>query len=338
MPPKSLELEPSSYRFFQSQFTKPVWPPKETSLAGGTAIITGANVGLGFATAEAVLALNLSHLVIAVRTVSKGEAAASKLRQRFPKAKIDVWQVDMLSHKSVQDFAKKCETLDRIDFVILNAGTQNATFSKSPEGHEATFQVNYLSTVLLATLLLPTLKHKSPAGRPGRLTIVNSGTALMVKVPNPKDEPALAWYDDEPKFSPASTYWYSKALAHFWILKLAERVRADDVVVNLVDPGLVRSTDLQRNANFILRGIAWLAKWLIARSLAQGASTFVDAAVVRGKETHGSYVMDWKIFHYTKSLYEADGQELAGRIWDETLEMLSFIDINGILNSLSEEK
>ncbi|KAJ4259852.1 hypothetical protein NW757_001801 [Fusarium falciforme] len=338
MPPKSLELKPDSYRFFQSQFTKPVWPPKETSLANGTGIITGANVGLGFAAAKAVLALNLSHLVIGVRTVSKGEAAAAKLRSNFPKAKIDVWQVDMLSHESVQAFAKKCETLDRIDFAILNAGTQNMAFTRSPEGHESTFQVNYLSTVLLATLLLPTLKKKAPAGKPGRLTIVNSGTSLMVKVPDPKDEPALAWYDDESKFSPTSTYWYSKALAHFWILKLAERVNPDDVIVNLVDPGLVRSTDLQRNANVIVRTIAWFAKWIIARSLEQGASTFVDAAIVKGKETHGSYVMDWKIFHYTKAVYEEYGQELASRIWDETLEMLSFVDINGILNSLSEKK
>ncbi|RSL80916.1 hypothetical protein CEP52_017304 [Fusarium oligoseptatum] len=322
MPPKSLELEPDSYRFFKSQFAKPVWPPKETSLAGGTGIITGANVGLGFAAAETVLALDLSHLVIAVRTVSKGEAAASKLRRKFPKARIDVWQVDMLSHESVQTFAKKCETLDRIDFAILNAGTQNMAFTRSPEGHESTFQVNYLSTVLLATLLLPTLKKKAPAGKPGRLTIVNSGTSLMVKS----------------KFSPASTYWYSKALAHFWILKLAERVKPEDVIVNLVDPGLVRSTDLQRNANFIVRSIAWFAKWIIARSLEQGASTFVDAAIVKGKETHGSYVMDWKIFHYTQAMYEPYGQELAGRIWDETVEMLSFVDVNGILNSLSVEK
>jgi hypothetical protein len=41
---------------------------------------------------------------------------------------------------------------------------------------------------------------------------------------------------------------------------------------------------------------------------------------------------------YTKAVYEDYGLELAGRIWDETLEMLSFVDINGILNSLSEKK
>jgi len=41
---------------------------------------------------------------------------------------------------------------------------------------------------------------------------------------------------------------------------------------------------------------------------------------------------------YTKAVYEDYGLELAGRIWDETLEMLSFVDVNGILNSLSEKK
>ncbi|KAJ4311629.1 hypothetical protein N0V84_010343 [Fusarium piperis] len=186
-----------------------------------------------------------------------------------------------LTHESIQAFAKKCETLDRIDFAILNAGTQNTAFTRSPEGHESTFQDNYLSTVLLATLLLPTLKKKATAGNPGRLTIVNSGTSLMVKVPNPKDEPALACYDDESKFSPLAL---------------------------------------------------------------QGARPFLDpqaGGACQGGRCYRQprgWIADTNGSSYAKAVYEADEQELAGRIWDETLEMLSFVDIDGILNSLSQQK
>jgi NAD(P)-dependent dehydrogenase (short-subunit alcohol dehydrogenase family) len=300
MAPKSLELTPDDYRFFRSQITKPVPIPKDISLSDSTIIITGANTGIGYGAAEQFLSMNLKRLIIAVRSLSKGEAAAATLRAKYPSAEILVWQVDMTSYKSVQDFAKKCETIDRIDLVILNAGIQMTKFELSPEGHETSFQVNYLSTVLLATLLLPTLKQKAPAGQPGHLTIVNSGTALMADFPNAKDENVLDFYDKEAFFSsganPLPSYSRTKALAHFWIVKLAERVKAEDVIVSLVDPGLVGGTSLTRDqGNIVVRYILALVNWLTARSIKNGASTFVQAGVVMGKESHGSYTMDWRI-------------------------------------------
>ncbi|KAF4991274.1 hypothetical protein FGRMN_7934 [Fusarium graminum] len=338
MAPKSLDLVPDDYRFFRSQFTKQVPLPTDISLANSTIIITGGNTGIGYTAAESFLAMDLKRLVIAVRTPSKGEAAAAKLRAKYPSAEVLVWEVDMVSYKSVEAFAKKCETLDRIDLAILNAGTQTAEFTLSPEGHETSFQVNYLSTVLLATLLLPTLKQKAPTGQPGHLTIVNSGTALTAEFPNAQDENVLPFYDDKNNFSaganPLPSYAKTKALAHFWILKLSERVNADDVVVNLVDPGLIRNTGLQQQGIAVVRYISAVFKWFLARSLEQGASTFVQAGVVLGKESHGSYIMDWRIHHYTKFLYTAEGRAFADKVWYETLKEFSFVDVDGILKSL----
>ncbi|KAF4950071.1 hypothetical protein FSARC_13305 [Fusarium sarcochroum] len=336
MAPKSLELAPDSYRFLRSQCEKQVPIPSDISLAGGTIIITGGNTGLGYATGETFLSMNLSRLIIAVRTPSKGEAAAAKLRAKYPNAQVDVWKVDMISHKSVQDFVDKCETLDRIDLALLNAGTQMLTFEKSPQGHETSFQVNYLSTILLATLLLPILKQKSPPGKPGRLTIVSSGTALMAEYPSAKNERVLPYYEDEANFSrpnPTPTYGAHKGLAHFWIVKLAERVKADDVVVNLVDPGLVKDTALQDQGNILWRSMGRAIKSIIGRTLEQGASTFVQAGVVMGKESHGSYIMDWRIHHYTQLLHTASGLAFADKVWNETYELLS-LDVNSTLNSL----
>ncbi|KAK7426259.1 hypothetical protein QQZ08_007289 [Neonectria magnoliae] len=335
MVPKSLQLTPDSYHFFQSQLAKPLAIPKGTSLAGATAIVTGANVGLGFQCAQSLLDLGLSRLIIAVRTPSKGEAAAATLRKKSPAATIEVWQVDMLSYDSIKAFAAKCETLARIDFAILNAGAVEGTFKPSPQGHETMFQVNYLSTVFLATLLLPTLKSKAPPGKPGRLTIVNSGTALIPKFANAKSDPFLAYYDDESHFDATDSYASSKALAHFWIVKLAERVRAEDVVVNLVDPGLVKGTSLHRSINVVFKAIFTAVKALTGRTMEQGASTFIDAAVVRGEESHGSYLMDWKIFAYNAAVYGSDGEALRDRIWNETLSALPLANIDMILDSVS---
>lgn len=299
MAPKSLDLVADDYHFFRSQFTKPVPLPQDLSLSESTIIITGANTGIGYATAEKLLSLSLKRLVIAVRSPSKGESAAVELRAKYSKAEILVWQVDMLSHKSVEDFANQCKTLDRIDLAILNAGSQWTRFELSPEGHESSFQVNYLSTVLLATLLLPTLKQKAPSGQPGRLTIVNSGTSLMADFPNANDDKVLSYYDNKAYFSggvnPIPSYGKHKALAHFWIYKLVERLGSDDVIVNLVDPGLVGNTGLQQQGKFVVRHIIAVVKWLLARNLEQGASTLVQAGVVMGKESHGSYIMDWRI-------------------------------------------
>ncbi|UKZ57167.1 hypothetical protein TrVGV298_011019 [Trichoderma virens] len=128
------------YHFFRSQLAKPVLPPNGISVTGQTAILTGSNTGLGFACAKWLLELN------------------AELHKKHEGAQIDIWQLGMLSYKSVQNFAAKCRTLEGLDMAILNAGVIEQSFQLSPQGHEKMFQVNYLSTVLLAFLLLPILK------------------------------------------------------------------------------------------------------------------------------------------------------------------------------------
>ena len=86
----------------------------------------------------------------------------------------------MCSYDSVQTFAKSVDIkLSRIDIVILNAGHARLEYHKCEStGHEEDLQVNYLSTILLTVLLLPTLKAKSPPGKPKHLTF--SSAALMM--------------------------------------------------------------------------------------------------------------------------------------------------------------
>ncbi|OLN81343.1 Dehydrogenase/reductase SDR family member 13-like protein 2 [Colletotrichum chlorophyti] len=314
--------------------TKARMPPDDLSLAGQTAIVTGANAGLGLTCARMMLEHKLSHLIITVRSKEKGEAAATTLRDQHPTAKIEVWMLDMLSYQSIQDFANRCSTLSRIDVVILNAGMVRQDFHLSPTGHEEIFQVNYLSTALLAILLLPVLKPKKPAKKPARLTIVNSGTSLMAKFPEHEKESIIAGFDDEKIFDPVDRYATSKLVGHLFIIKLVEYAKKEDVVVNLVDPGLCKGTGLHRHLNGGIRAIFTAVKAVTARSLEEGASTYLDAALVRGEETHGSYLMDWDIYPFAPFVYTEEGKTSRERLWDETLQELEFAGVRSILDSM----
>lgn len=297
MVPASYNLPPvGQIKIWKSQIVKPHYPPASLSLAGQTVLLTGGNQGLGYGCAEWLIELGVSSIILPVRTVSTGEAAAKELRKKNSKVVIDVWQLDMLSYKSVQALAERCKGLDRLDAAILNAGTTSFSFEKGPEGHEKVLQVNYLSTVLLAMLLLPVLKAKSQAGKPGRLTIVNSGTALISKFPQRKADHILKAMDDEKQYDTVDSYGVTKELGHFWLFKLSELVKKEDVVVNLVDPGLVKGTQLLRTLPGPIGTVVSAVKSVIGRTIRDGSSCYVDACFVQGEESHGSYVADWKIY------------------------------------------
>jgi NAD(P)-dependent dehydrogenase (short-subunit alcohol dehydrogenase family) len=299
---KSLEMQPNmgspASMFFKSQLgIKAPKLPKDLNLSGKVAIVTGASTGLGFYCCIHLLSFKLPHVIIAVRSIKKGEDAAFKLRTQFPSAKIEVWELEMSSYVSIQAFVCRVEKdLTRLDIAILNAGLVKQEYNVvESTGHEETIQVNYLSTVLLSILLLPALRTKSPPGVPGRLSIVGSGTALAAKFPNRNEVPLLKSFDNEAVWDPNERYGCSKLLAHYFMAKFANYVNPKNVIVNLVDPGLCKGSGLFRNVTGI-QSIIWaIVKSATGRTLEVGSSAYVDAAVVKGKETHGCFVMDWQI-------------------------------------------
>lgn len=287
--------------FVKSQFfVKPVPPPSSISLQGQTAIVTGSNSGLGLAAVGVLLEYHVSHIIMAVRTVEKGEKVAAPLRKAHPKAKIEVWQLDMLSYESVQAFAAKCSTLPRLDKVLLNAGSLMADFETNKStGHESTIQVNYLSTALLAILLLPILKAKRVSDAPGRMTIVASGLALTSKFPNRDANPLLPSFDVPADWSAADAmerYSVSKTLVIMFLQRLAEIIDPSVVIVNTIEPGFIKGSGLQKNVPPLLRAITAVVKSLTGRTTQQGAWAHADALFVKGAESHGSLVMNWELY------------------------------------------
>ncbi|CAG9970398.1 unnamed protein product [Clonostachys byssicola] len=316
--------------FFSSQFCKrSKHLPLGTSLSGQTGIITGASSGIGHACAKMLLDLEISHLIISALTQAEADFTVGILRERHPNAKIDGWVLDLTSYQSIHDFVARCATqLSRIDFAILNAGAAFGYFKRCEKtGHEMVFQVNFLSTMLLSVLLVPVLKSKDPPGRPSRLVIVNSGTAMHAEFPQHKAERILPAFDVEENFDPMGQYANTKFLAHLFVDKLSRFVSPDDVVINLVDPGLTSGTNILEGASMSTQiGFNWL-RAIAGRSLEDAASAYIDAIVTRGKDSHGSFIMDWDIYPYGKFYYDPKREEIQEKLWDEMLKEFEFATI-----------
>lgn len=301
--PSSKELPPSTAPFFPNQFiknqfcSKPQYPPEDADLSGKVAIVTGSNTGLGFECARQLLSYKLSRLIVAVRTASKGEDAAAKLRKQYPQATIEVWLLDMSSYESVQAFASRTEKeLPRLDIAILNAGIAGSQFKIVPDtGHEEALQVNYLSTMLLTILLLPVLKDKSPTGTPGRLTIVTTMLSIIAKFANKNANPLLPSFDDKKNFDVMDNYPKTKLLGQLFLWKLTDLVSSDDVIINMVEPGYTKGTELQRDAPIAVKAAMSVLKTVSARDVKLAVSTYLDAVIVKGKDSHGSILTNWEI-------------------------------------------
>jgi len=267
----------------------------------------GGSDGLGLLAGRHLLSLNLSRLILAVRSAEKGERVAAQFRKDFPSALIEVWPLEMTSYDSVQALAKRATAEfsgnKRLDIAILNAAVISPQLDVvKATGHCNVIQVNYISTVLLAILLIPVLRYR-PVGdkadcSPGRLSIVNSGMAYAGKFANKDKRPFLASFDDPKTWDASNQYAESKTLGHLFLVRLLDHLPAgieDEVVINLVDPGLCKGTALHRDANGFMAFFLNVSKALTGRSLEDGAWTYVDAILTKGKESHGCFIMDWEI-------------------------------------------
>ncbi|OHT92249.1 SDR family NAD(P)-dependent oxidoreductase [Mycobacterium syngnathidarum] len=124
---------------------------------GRTAIVTGANTGLGLETAKA-LAAKGAHVVLAVRNLTKGEAAAEWISRSVPHADLELQRLDLGSLASVREAADAIRNKhDHIDLLINNAGVMTPPKETTADGFELQFGTNHLGHFALTGLLLDRL-------------------------------------------------------------------------------------------------------------------------------------------------------------------------------------
>ena len=102
-------------------FVTPKYPTQ--SCEGKTIIVTGANVGLGYEAAKHFVRLGAEQVILAVRSLEKGKAAAATIESEERRSGVvDVWELDLGNYDSVKKFAKRVDGLKRVDVVLENAG------------------------------------------------------------------------------------------------------------------------------------------------------------------------------------------------------------------------
>lgn len=289
----------SQYLYRQFFVKAPTVTRRDANLQGKTAIVTGSNTGLGLEAARQLLDLGLSRLILAVRTVSKGEAARKELSSgRTPGAcEIDVWSLDLSSYESITRFAERAKSLERLDIAVLNAGLFKVAEEFHPfTGLEEDIQINYLSNALLTVLLLPALKKNAPT-HPGRLVLVSSDMAAWARFSERTAKPILgAFKQKAAKWDYQDRYGTSKLLGQLFLTELAQHVPASTVTLDAVNPGFCYGSELQREGKGTFLGFLFgVFTRVVGRPCRVGARSLVHAAVNFGQEAHGQYVEDGKL-------------------------------------------
>ncbi|RDL30819.1 uncharacterized protein BP5553_10164 [Venustampulla echinocandica] len=305
------------YRQF---FDHPPPIPLSTSLKGQTVLVTGANSGIGLEAARQCVRLDASLVILAVRSKDKGEAAKEDILKSNSGSQslVEVWLLDLESFKSVIAFGKRAQELPRLDVAMLNAGVFKFEWGTSPAGVESSLQTNHLSTALLSLLLLPVLRTTSHVRKsPPRLTFSSSEVHMWTSFKEKKADNILEHLNDKQHCKDfMDRYCVSKLLNVFWVLELVANVSRVDVTINLVNPGSV-DTGLHRDNK-----IFQVVDRIVGRTSDEGGRLLIDAAVVKGSETHGKYLSEARLVEVSAFVRSEEGAKIQKKLWSETREML----------------
>jgi NAD(P)-dependent dehydrogenase (short-subunit alcohol dehydrogenase family) len=233
--------------------------------SGRTAIVTGANSGIGFETAR-MLALRGAAVIIACRNPSKGEAALARIREEMPAAKVSLAALDPADLESVASFARDfAQHHDRLDLLIANAGVMVPPRSRTKQGFELQIGTNHLGHFALVAKLMPLLERTAGA----RIVVVASTAAHFGRI----DLDDLS--SERKAYRGWSAYGQSKLANLLFARELGRRLEGagSHVRVTAAHPGWT-ATDLQRTA-----GVARMLNPVFAMKPEDGALPTLRAAV-----------------------------------------------------------
>ncbi|ESO85369.1 hypothetical protein LOTGIDRAFT_154862 [Lottia gigantea] len=237
-------------------------------MTGKTAIVTGANVGIGKATALDLARRN-ARVILACRDLKKAEKAVKDIRGYTSNGELIVKQLDLASLKSVRQFCQDiCQEESHLDVLINNAGVFQCPYMKTEDGLEMQMGVNHFGHFLLTNLLLDLLKKSAPS----RVVIVSSALLKRGKIN----------FDDinsEESYSPSKGYANSKLANALFARELSQRLQGTGVNVYCLHPGVV-ATDLGRHlVPQALLGVLRPLAGLVLKTSTEGCQTVVYCSV-----------------------------------------------------------
>ena len=280
--------------------------------SGKCFIVTGANSGIGFEVSR-VLAARGARVLLACRDKAKTEAAMLKIRQLTASADLAFLPLDLADLASVRAAAELAANEPRIDALINNAGVLMPPLTRTKQGFEPQFGVNYLGHFALTALLLPKL-----AQTPGARVVITSSVAHRGG--------RIEWDDfkAEKSYKAYQRYADSKLACALFFFELDRRLRASGTPVAAVGchPGTI-ATPLYQNSR-INRILVWLMRPII-NAPTMGAWPALQAAT--GKITPGGYYGPRGFAELSGPSGEvslsrrAQDPDIAQRLWDVSVAM-----------------
>ncbi|OQD83891.1 hypothetical protein PENANT_c015G06595 [Penicillium antarcticum] len=291
------------------------------NLDGKVVLVTGGNAGIGKETILQLAKHRPSRIYMAARTESKARESIESLQgQLSSPADIRYLPLDLSSFKSIRAAADKFQAdSDRLDILILNAGTMGNPPTKTEEGFEVQLGTNHIGHFLLTKLLLPTLQktvdQDRAKGETPDVRVVTVASAAHVVGPSTFEDMVST-----PKLLAGSTwtrYGASKAANIFFAAELARRY--PDILSVAVHPGAVDSGLYGHT-----KDLSWMLKYSITatgsmffRTVTSGAFNSLWAVgTQKDKLVNGAY--------YSPVGYRCGGAafvqkaDVASKLWDWT--------------------
>lgn len=278
---------------------------------GRTAVITGANTGLGFETAKA-LAEKGANVVIAVRNTDKGKQAAARIT-----GNVEVQELDLTSLASIREAAESLKgRFDKIDLLINNAGVMTTPKGTTKDGFELQFGTNHLGHFALTGLLLDALLDVEGA----RIVTVSSNGHKMGGAIHWDD---LQW---ERSYNRMGAYTQSKLANLMFTYELQRRLAPRGKTIAVAAHPGTSNTELARNLPSAVQPAMAAVANVIAQSAAGGALPSLRAATdpgVLGGQYYGpANLAQWRgapvVVASSDRSYDLDQQR---RLWTVSEEL-----------------
>jgi len=291
-------------------------------LSGRTAVVTGANAGLGLQAAR-VLAGRGAQVVLACRSVDKAGRAAEQITAASPGAAASVVRLDLASQSSVRSAAAEIRArFPRVDLLINNAGVMEVPYLRTEDGFELTLATNHLGPFALTGLLLDRLADGA------RIVTMSSISHLRGVI-------AFGDLQSERSYDPERAYCQSKLANLLFTYELDRRLRAagSSVAAVACHPGVVY-TDLFANSTraeqFLLSPSMRIVNFWAVQNARMGALPELRAAAdpsARGGEYFGPRRYGLRRRFYTgypavvESSTRSHDQADQARLWQTSEEL-----------------
>ncbi|CAK6975622.1 retinol dehydrogenase 12 [Scomber scombrus] len=253
------------------------------------------------------MAMRGARVIMACRDTAKGEDTAASILAAYPKADVEVRELDLADTCSIRAFAQKfLRDVNHLHILINNAGVMMCPYTKTVDGFEMHIGVNHLGHFLLTFLLIGLMKRSAPA----RIVVVSSLAHNFGWI---------RFHDlhSQGSYNSGLAYCQSKLANVLFAREAERRLKGSNVTVNSVHPGTVNS-DLTRHST--LMTILFSVMSMFLKTPQEGAQTSIYCAVA--EELHS---ISGKHFSDCAPAFVAPqgrSEDTARRLWDISCELL----------------